>query len=81
MAYWLDDADYDAAAAHPRVLGLSPDPELPVAHITRRLLRYVGSLSVAETIGSTEAGHAPSQSEVGELLKKRVAVQRRAADA
>jgi methylmalonyl-CoA/ethylmalonyl-CoA epimerase len=58
VAYWLDDSDYDAAAAH---LNSSGYPEiqsfkLPVARVgyfdTRRAIGVV-----TEIIGATKAGH------------------------
>ncbi len=58
VAYWLDDADYDAAAAH---LTSSGYPEiqsfrLPILRVgyfdTRKVIGVV-----TEIVGSTEAGH------------------------
>ena len=58
VAYWLDDADYDAAAAHlqasgyPQIQGF----RLPILRVgyfdTRRAIGVV-----TEIVGSTEAGH------------------------
>jgi methylmalonyl-CoA/ethylmalonyl-CoA epimerase len=58
VAYWFDDADYDAAAAH---LESSGYPEiqsfrLPILRVgyydTRRVIGVV-----TEIVGATEAGH------------------------
>jgi ABC-type transport system substrate-binding protein len=58
VAYWLDDADYDAAAAHlessgyPQIQSL----KLPILRVgyfdTRRVIGVV-----TEIVGSTEAAH------------------------
>jgi catechol 2,3-dioxygenase-like lactoylglutathione lyase family enzyme len=58
VAYWLDDADYDAAAAHlessgyPQIQSL----RLPILRVgyydTRRVIGVV-----TEIVGATEAGH------------------------
>ena len=58
VAYWLDDADYDAAAAHLESSGYSQIQSfrLPILRVgyydTRRAIGVV-----TEIVGSTEAGH------------------------
>jgi hypothetical protein len=58
LAYWLDDADYDAAAAHLKSSGY-PEIQsfrLPILRVgyfdTRRALRVV-----TDSVGSTKEGH------------------------
>src|SRR3990167_3840268 len=58
VAYWLDDADYDAAAAHLESSGYPQIQSfrLPILRVgyydTRRVIGVV-----TEIVGSTEAGH------------------------
>jgi methylmalonyl-CoA/ethylmalonyl-CoA epimerase len=58
VAYWLDDSDYDAAAAHLETSGYPQIQtfRLPILRVgyydTRRAIGVV-----TEIVGSTEAGH------------------------
>lgn len=58
VAYWLDDEDYDAAAAHMESSGypLIQSFKLPILRVGYFDTRHVIGV-VTEIVGSTEAGH------------------------
>jgi hypothetical protein len=58
VAYWLDDADYDAAAAHMVASGypLIQSFRLPILRVGYFDTRPVIGV-VTEIVGATEAGH------------------------